>query len=263
MRREALFAVSVAALLVLGGCVGGGGGPDDAGDGPSAGEIRSQSVSAMDGIDVATYEMTVDAEAGNGDVSMDVTGAVDRSARKQRLEMNVSTTAMGDSRTVEATAYVDGETMYLNLGGQWRTQNLSNRALWENGQIGSSRELMEAVSVSKAGTATVAGTETYVLELTADDTDAVQEALNSQLSQGAQGTGSLAAGDVERFDGRMYVATDSKHLRRMELNVTTTTRGRTVDTSVTITYTQVGGDVSIDLPEEATGRLAATADAPA
>lgn len=255
MRRETYFVVAVAALAVLGGCVGGGGnqttdGRQTASDGLTGSQIQQKALAANEDIETATYRMDMEVSTGQGTVDITADGVLDLKDEMQRLDMTMSL----PTRSVDVTTYLDGDTAYSNTGGYWRTQDVSDRNVWKRGgQLGQSETMLEAVSVTRGGTATVKGTETYVLKMNANDMDAFKQAVQKQMAR--SGSASSFSGDIKSFDAKTYVAKDTKFIRKMVLEMKMNIQGQTADVTMTMTYDDINEDVSITVPEEAKGRI--------
>lgn len=267
MHRNVSIAVAVVALAVASGCAGVGS-PDGTvtasatptPTGPSAAEIRQQSVGAMEDVETARYDLSMTVSTTQGTMTMNATGALDRAARKQRLDMEMKVTAGDRSRTIAAEFYFVNDTMYTRVEGQsdWQQRPIGDRNLWNNSQITRQTELLQAVSVTKEGTATVGGTETYVLAMAADDTAKLKQALAEQLSRNGnrRGLQLLENSEIETFDATVYVARDTNYIRKMDLRMTLIREsGDEMEMEMTITYSDLNGDVSIDVPTGATARI--------
>lgn len=241
MRHRALLAVCVAALVVTAGCgaVGDGGGGQQATT-QSPDDTRPVSERVADATaDVETYgvDFRMNLTANGETLQLTQVGVYDRANERARLNMSVYGTP--------ATAYFDGETMYVEAGGQWQRQDLAGSGVWgENGTLARQRALLDVGEVSAAGTETVEGVETTVYEVDADPA-----AFESLLSQGAQtGQASLT---IQNASYRLYVADDTDRPRKAELSTTVTTQGQTARANVTILFSDYGEPVSVTIPEAA------------
>jgi outer membrane lipoprotein-sorting protein len=263
MRRKILIVTTVAALAVVAGCLGGGGGnstPSDGSDGGeelSASEIRNQSLAAMKDVETAKYEMNMNLSTDQATITMDADGVLDIEAKKQRIEMDMTVDSKGRKRSITSTTYIDGNTAYVKAMGSWQTRDISSQNIWQSGggQIGGSRALLESMSVSKNGTATVGGTEAYVLNLEATDTKQFKQAIAEQMSnQGgsAQAMELLENSEITNFDATLYVPKDTGYVRKMTMNFGfDRDDGQSIDMSMTIRYTDINGDVGITIPADA------------
>jgi len=253
MRQRPIAVALVGALLLVAGCIGGGGTatPTDRDtptpDASPAEQLRYQAVTEMEGFETAEYELTTEVSTDQRAATISIDGVVDRTARKQY--MNVTVEGSGAAST-DSETYVDGTTIYQRTMGGWRTQDISDRHVWNNTQVGQSRAMLQAVSVSRAGNATVDGTRVRVLELEAEDMDAFREAVDRRLSRTGQ---SSTDGEITSFSAKAYVDPDTGYLLRMETDMSMRADGSTAQMSTTVTYSNINKPVSIEIPEAATG----------
>jgi len=268
--RQTLGAVTVAVLIAVSGCVGalGGGGGSEAPPGLDAAEVREDATAAMADVETAAYELSATVETEQGTVEMDATGAVDRAEREQRLDMEMTVDSGQNSQSIDTTAYVVDDTMYTKVYGQWQEQSAED--VWESGtQIEQQTAVLEAVDVSFVRNATVQGVDTYVLAMEASDTDELRAALADQLQQQGdqQGLSLLENSEIQSFEAEMFVSQDTDVVRKMTMTFTLDNdRYGEIDVDMTVVYTDVGGEVDVTVPEEATGsvdRAPATAVVPA
>ncbi|WP_336037999.1 DUF6612 family protein [Halobacterium yunchengense] len=245
MRVTALRAAAVAALLVTAGCAGLPGG--DAGDGDRSAEQFAEDVQAAMS-DVDTYRMTMqmNVSADGQSLEMRQTGAFDREAERAR----VNATAMGE----ETTTYIDGTTLYVQFGGEWQSQNLSETDVW-NGSDSAARQgqVLASGDVTVEGGATVDGTETTVLRVDADPEE-LKEAIQQQST--SPGVGSLG---IEEATYRMYVANETDRVRQVDLSMTMSANDQTMRANATMTFSDYGADVDVAVPDAATDESARVA----
>lgn len=233
MRHRALAALAVAALLVTAGCSGLTGS-----DATDASAIAEEAATAME--DVGTYQMDMRMEvtASGQTLSMRQVGAFNRTTERARLNMSLYGTAV--------VAYLDGTTMYMNVGGQWQTQDLSANDPWESGSgLARQQQLLETGNVSVNGTATVDGVETTVLAVDADPGQ-LKQLLSRQSTGGFQGV------TIESATYRLYVATESKLPRKAEMTMNMSIQGETAVADMTVNFSAYGEPVHVEIPEEAT-----------
>lgn len=242
MRHRALIAVCVVALVVTAGCGavgdGGGGGQQAATDAPTDTRPVSERVAdATADVDTYAVDFQMNLTANGETLQLTQVGVYDRANERARLNMSVYGTP--------ATAYFDGDTMYVEAAGQWQRQDLSGSGVWgENGTLARQRALLNVGEVSPVGNETVDGVATTVYEVDADP-----GAFESLLSQGAQaGQASLT---IQEASYRLYVADDTDRPRKAELSTTVTTQGQTARANVTILFSGYGEPVSVTIPAAA------------
>jgi outer membrane lipoprotein-sorting protein len=199
----------------------------------------------MSSAETYAFDMSMSVEASDRTISMDATGVADRPARKIRMDMSMSGVMSRD-----ITTYLDNQTAYVNVDGRWRTQDISDRNVWDSrDQLARQRELLNASTVTLAGNDTVDGTPVRVLELTPDEGQ-LRELVEQQ-------TGS-SLGDVSMSDVsfRYYVATDTDQVRKIEMDAEMSADGNSGSVSMTMRFSDFGSDVSVEIPEEATAGTA-------
>ncbi|MFB6071580.1 MAG: hypothetical protein ABEJ88_01280 [Halobacterium sp.] len=237
MQRRALSTVVVAALLVTAGCAGLGGDGGSDGGPADAGQVASDAREAMQSVQTYRMVMEMNVSASGRTLSMRQRGVFNKTARRARLNMTVYGT--------EGVAYLDNATMYVNVGGRWRVQDLSGRDPWTSGSgLARQRQLLETGSVNVTGTATVDGVRTTVLTV-----DPKASELKQLLSQG--GTTGLSSVSVQNATYRLYVANESDLPRKVELSMELTVQGQSADANVTITFSEYGEPVHVSIPEGA------------
>lgn len=234
MRRRALHVVCVAVLLVTAGCTGLPGGDG----GTDAAAVQSDAVDAMG--DVETYRMTMvmNVSANGQTMTVRQRGVFDHATERARLNLSM----LGR----QSATYVDGSTMYAEVGGRWQARNLSGAGLWENGTSADrQREILESGDVSVEGSATVDGTETTVLGVDPDAEDL--QALVQQRSGG-----SLHDVGVDNATYTVYVADETDRVRRVEFSLTMTAGDQAAQANATITFSDYGEPVNVSIPDAAT-----------
>jgi hypothetical protein len=188
--------------------------------------------------DVATYHVGFRMNLTTNGETLQLTqaGVYNRTSERARLNVSVYGTP--------ATSYFDGETAYVNAGGQWQVQDLSGSGVWgENGTLARQRALLDAGNVSVVGNETVAGVETTVYAVDADPA-----AFESLLGQQAGTTVEVV---VQNASYRLYVADDTDLPRKAELSTTVTAQGRSSRANVTILFSDYGEPVHVTVPEDA------------
>lgn len=238
MRRNALLSVCVAALLVTAGCTG----LSDGSGETDASQLQNDVVDAMADVDTYHMEMRMNVSAGGQSLTMIQRGVFDHEAQQAR----VNATVLGQ----ETTTYIDGTTAYVNVGGVWRTQDLSDREPWnESTGIDQQRALLESSNVTVTGSATVDGVATTVLRVDPKPSD-VKSIVAQRQGQALEGV------DIESATYRMYVANDTDRLRQVEMNLTMSISGQTTDANATITFSEYGEPVNVSVPDAATRQAA-------
>lgn len=245
MRRRALAAVCVAVLVATAGCSTLGGGGDDGqpavtttqpadSGGPSVHERVGDATR-----DVATHgvDFRMNLTANGETLQLTQAGVYNRTSERARLNVSVYGTP--------ATSYFDGETAYVNAGGQWQVQDRSGSGIWgENGTLARQRALLDAGNVSVAGNETVDGVETTVYAVDTDPA-AFESLLGQQPSTGASEVA------VQNASYRLYVADDTDLPRRAELSTTVTAQGQSSQANVTILFSDYGDPVDVSIPADA------------
>lgn len=237
MRGNSLHAVAVAVLLVTAGCTG-----LSADDGtPDAAELQDDAAAAMADADTYRMEMRMNVSASGQTMTMAQHAVFDHETERAR----VNSTAAGR----ETTTYIDGTTAYVNVGGVWRTQDLSETEPWnESSGIRQQQSVLESANVTVNGSATVDGVETTVLAVE-PDTEELQSVVVQQ-------TGSLDGVEIEDATYRMYVANDTHRLRQVEMNLEMSVGEQSAVANATTTFSEYGEPVNVSVPEEATEQTA-------
>jgi len=239
MKRRALSALCVAALLVTAGCAGfGGGGGNGDGEPSRAEEIATSSGEAMQ--DVQTYHMTMEMDVSANDQTLTLTqdGVFDKTAKRAKFDMSVYGT--------EAVAYMDETTMYVNVDGRWQTQDISEQDPWESGSgLARQREILETGEASVTGNATVDGVETTVLTLEPEPKE-----LKKLLSQ--QGTsGNLGDVSIDDVTYKLYISKETDRPRKVEMDMDMKVQGQSATANATITFSNYGEPVNVEIPDDA------------
>lgn len=237
MQRRTIAALSLAALLVTAGCAGLPGA--DGSDARNAEQLQSDTVDAMSDVETYRTELTMNISTDAQSLTMRQRGAFDEAAELART----NTSVMGR----QSTTYIDGSTLYVEIGGQWRAQNLSGAGLWDNGTSADrQRQILETGNVTVEGDATVNGTETTVLAVDPDSEDLKAFLQQQQAGQAMSGV------DIENASYVVYVADETDRVRKVELSMTMTVSGQTADTNATMWFYDYGDPVNITVPSDAT-----------
>ena len=238
MRRRALAAVCVALLVALAGCgaLGGSDGQPTTQSAEAEQSVHERVAAATEDVSTYAIDFRMNLTANGETLQLTQEGVYNRTSERARLNMSVYGTP--------ATSYFDGETAYVNAGGQWQVQDLSGSGLWgENGTLARQRTLLEMGNVSIVGNETVDGVETTVYAVDADP-----EAFESLLSQQVGTTGQAG---IQNASYRLYVADDTDLPRKAELSMTVTTQGQSSRANVTIQFSDYGEPVHVTIPEDA------------
>lgn len=232
MQRRTLAALSLAALLVTAGCAGLTGNDGGASD---AEHVKEDATAAMADVDTYRMEMEMNITANGRTLAMHQRGVFDHEAEVAR----VNATAMGE----QTTTYIDGRKLYVNVAGEWRTQDISGSNVWENGTSAArQRQILESGNVSLVGGATVDGTETTVLRVDPDTEDLKALIKQQRGGQPIDGIG------IENATYTMYVANETDLVRKVELSMSMAIDGHSAESNATITFSAYDEPVSIELP---------------
>jgi outer membrane lipoprotein-sorting protein len=241
-RRALIGAVLLALLVTVSGCLGGTTNPTQEAD-----EIRQQTLSAMEEVETATFGMDMQVQAGGQTIEMTGDGAMDRTERLMRMNLSMETPA----RSLQTTQYVDGNTTYMNVGGQWITRNVSGQTpgegVWSNNQFAQQTKALEGATVELNGTTTIDGNEVHILEVDPDE-----ETLRELLQQQGTTGGSFENVDIENFQFTQYVDTESNYIRKVDMQMNMSVQGEQATATVTMTFDNFNEDLDIDIPAEAT-----------
>lgn len=267
--RSRAAAVAVAALVVLAGCgaLGGGDGGDPVTTTPAVGNgtaipgdadaatVKQHALAAMRNTSAytldATVARTVTQSGRTQTITVNSTGEFDRGARALRLNQTVSS-RLGQ-RVSSATYLVDG-TLYARSpqneqqhGSAWIRQDLSDpERVWnQTDTLYRQQALLAAANVTLAGSETVSGVETRVLDL-----DVSSETYAELVSRSGFGGANVT---VTNASFTLYVAESSGQLVRATGTVASevaTASGRTtVSEELRLRFGY--GSVSVDLPAAA------------
>lgn len=233
--------LALVALVLLAGCLGfGGPPPSDPGAETVVDEAASHSA------DVETYRFAHDiaVTASDGEdthrVTVDATGAVNRTA--QRLRVN--TTHEGTTRQT----FVDGDTAYTECESPWGwgVENVSEDTAddWRTADpLGRQIDLMQSSPVYWAGNETIDGVAVHVVEARPSGETLTQYGERRQTG--------LFGPDIEDATFTAYVAEDSGRLLRTVFTFTVTGEGGSAEARMTTRFTDVGSRVDITIPVEA------------
>lgn len=240
-KRTLVVTALLALLVAVSGCLGGGTtGTTD------AEQIRQDTVAAMQNLETATYEMQMSISAKGQTIEMNATGAMDRQAKLMRMNLSMD----AGFRTIQVTQYIDGNTSYINLNGQWQTKDVSGQTpgegFWGNNQFAQQADALQNATVTLNGTATVDGEETHVLEVEVGK-ETIRELLPQQSA-----AGTLENVDISDIHFTQYVDTDTSYIRKVEMNMDMTVQGQQATASLTMTFDDFNEDVSIEVPDAAT-----------
>jgi hypothetical protein len=258
-----LPALALVGLLVLAGCSTGAG-PASATTGESPDvdptTVRERALDAAAGVE--TYRVEANTTLTRSGASLARTartesvGVFDRATRRLRVNQTTRSPA-GTQRVqtylVDGTLYQHSPAFVRRYGAEWIKQTVGDAAsAWDGlDTLARQRALLNASTVSVTRTATVDGTEAYVL---AADTD------EAAFGDAARQAGLAGAGNVTDAAATMWVARDSGRLLRSEttLNASATVQGRQVRVDQSLTVEFDYRDVSVGLPEAASTAVNAT-----
>jgi D-alanyl-D-alanine dipeptidase len=242
-RTRAFVVTALLALLVAAaGCSGAG---DQApADAPPADSLQDNVTAAMEDVETATFTMNMSMDTANQDqsISMNGNGAMDVPNRKMRMDLR-----MQAGQSLEVTQYVVGDTVYMNAGGEWITQNMTGQNIWEQNtnQLAMQQQVMENASVEVTGSATVDGNDVWVVSVQPDPED-----IRALVSQ--QTTQSMPENvDFQNLTVTQYVDAETSHVRKLEMSVTMTVQGEEATMDMTMTFDSFNEPVTIELPAEA------------
>lgn len=244
MRRRALHASCIALLLVTAGCIGfpGGGGGGAEAESKDTEKLVADAQRAMASADTYRMNMSMYVAADGDSYDVRRVGVFDATEKQARLNLGT-----GENRTL---AYLDGSTMYVNSSGEWQTRTLPGDGSWKSA-VGLAQQhyLLENASVTVAGSATVDGVETTVLNVDPKD-GKLKQLLTRSTS------GSLGHVTIEESSYELYVAEDSHRPRKvdmtLQLSVGESPWGNSGHGSATITFSEFGQPVNVTVPVNAT-----------
>lgn len=241
-RKRALLVTALLALVVtVSGCQTG---PETSvpEETPTADELRQQTVDAMADVETASFTMDMAVEASGTSIEMSGDGEMDLPARRMRMNLDLST----GGQDISATQYVDGDTAYINVNDQWQRQDMSGQDIWANNQLTQQQEVLEGAEVRLNGTTTVDNRHVYRLEVEANES-----VVRRLLQQSAASTGSLENVEVSRLSFTQYVDVETKHVRRLDMQIDMAVQGQSATADMTMTFSNFDEDVTIEIPEEA------------
>lgn len=240
MQFHARSTACIALLLVTAGCAGVLN--DGSSDLSDAEALQRDTVEAMGDVETYHAEMEMNISVKGREVTVTQEGVYDVAEQKARF-----TTTFGPTET---TAYLDGTTMYVQARDVWRTRELTQADPWKQGQgLALQQQLLESAEVSVNGTTTVDGVETTVLSVNPGEAQ-VKQLLAQQGQQ-------LSGVSIEEVRYTMYVSTETKRPRRVDMTMTFTANGREAEANVTMTFSKYNEPVDITIPENATRSLTA------
>jgi len=213
-------------------------------------QLQNESVAAMQDVETYRFETSVDASTDDQSISLDADGLINRTARRAKLDMRVS---VGD----EVTMYLVENTAYVKAGetGDWIVRDMSDRNMWDQqGRLERQQELLAASGLEITGNATVDGVPVHVAEV-----DVPQDKLDELTQLAQQQSGSSSDASISDATYTVYIATDSKLMRKVTVDMTIESDGQSADTSVSMRFFDFGTDATIEVPEEATQPSGSTA----
>ena len=251
MRRRALALIALLGMVVLAGCSGGAT-TTEAVDGSQA---QSDTLAAMDGVESyhVTTNTTIVQSANNRTQrqAIDSLGAFDRADQRMQINQTVSVSGMTQRASVyflNGSIYEYNPAYASQYGSEWVTAEVNDTFLDQQDTLARQRAFLANASVTMAGTETIDGTETRVLEADVDE-EATSEAIMARL-----GSGSGVEYDVTNVDQRLWVdpETDRPARTTVSINATVTQAGQTVDLTMDIELAfEYNRTVTVSLPESA------------
>jgi len=204
--------------------------------GPSAQEIVNDVIESWD--DIRTYQfdmdMTLDmdveaeGEAFEATMVLSSSGAFDLENRQMKMDMTMSTAALGEEMEVEMEMYLIGDMMYAGMeipeiGPMW-VKSAMPAGYWEEmNQVKAQIEFVEAAQVEVIGSGKVRGVDCYVLQLTPDMEQLWQLAMQQS---GVTGEEILPAIDEEflqeifqSFSMKQWIAKDTYLLTKVAIDM--------------------------------------------
>ncbi|MFB6071579.1 MAG: hypothetical protein ABEJ88_01275 [Halobacterium sp.] len=249
MRRAALPAICIAALLVTAGCTGlpvVGASGDHSGrpaSDPEARRLAADAREAMRAVESYRMNATLHVSLEGDAYHLERRGVFDAEAKRARLTL----AADGTRRR----AYVDGTTMYVNTSDGWTTREFAGDANWSTAVgVAQQRRLLRNGTVTFLGNETVDGVRTTVLRVYPEE-----GVLRQLVTREAAGTG-LGPITIEEATYRLYLAKDTHLPVKVEMNLQLTVEAspdRSGHGSATITFTDYGTPVNVTIPDRATG----------
>jgi len=233
---------------------------ESAADGPTAAELRQDALAATAAVETYRVNGTLNQTIRNNRLTRrtntSLAGVFDRSTR--RLRINQTVTALG--RQVEVAVYLVDGTLYQynpqlrqRFGSAWIRFDLSgneSRAWNASDTLGRQYDILNGSTVSLAGTATVDGRETYVIE--ANATDAGGGLFGPTAGAGGAGGNGSGGIDVSRLTATYYLEADTRRpvLAVVRLNASVALNRSTTDVEQTarLRFSGYGTPADVDLP---------------
>lgn len=238
-KRTLLVTALVALLVATSGCsaLQGGGGPDGQ-------AIAERSNEAMQDIERYNFEMSMSLSSNQADQTIDInaSGAANIAEERLRMEMDM----MGQS----ITQYIVGDTQYVNQGGTWQKMNMSGQMgtqqdIWDQQQLAQQQDILENASVSFEGNTTIDGEDVYELSVDIDE-EQLMDVIQQQQGQALGGQISL-----DDISYTMYVTHADNYIKRINADMSMSMGQQNVDATLEMTFNDLNGDVTIELPPEA------------
>lgn len=235
-------ALALSVLLVLSGCLGFGGPPPSE---PGAEAVVDEAATQSSAIETYRFSHDISIVATNGDetrrVQVDVHGAVNRTAQRFRGE----TEYRGQSRAT----YVDSNKAYTDCEPPWGwgVENVSeaNDGDWSNiDPLGRQVALLEASPVYWAGNETIDGVSVHVVDARPSG-DTLERFADRQET-------SVLGPSIEDATLTAYITEDGGRIVKTVLKFTVSESGGEADATMTTFVEDVGANVTITIPDEAT-----------
>lgn len=240
--RHAILGVLAVASVVLSGCAG-----LASDSGADASELQERALAET--ADVATYsfESSTSVEYEDRDVSVHIHGAGVVDDRNERAAITSSTAydvADGtlerpvDVYVVDGTAYV-----YSERTDRWEATPVGNLTAagadepWSGAELEAHRALLEGASVTAAGTETVDGRATTVVEV-----EPTREAMEAYVDR-------TGFADVEVLDAAVtHWITDEGRVVRSSVDTTVRIDGADARVTATASFDDFDESVDVELP---------------
>lgn len=212
-------------------------------DEPDPDALQEDAIEATNEIETASVEMTETIEEATGTVSVESTGVMDFENERAEMELSVDS-PLGSQ---EFTQYIIGDTLYLEDGGEWIQQDVSEEEIWETDEVAQQQEALEIGDVTGVEATEFDGHEVYELEIAIDG----DELMDAVIEEGEldDPTAQFEYTDVELTQ---YVDAETNYVRHTEMNVTAEDdTGESATVAVELTFDDINDPVDIELPEEA------------
>lgn len=230
--------------------------PDETTDGDGAPPIQSEALAAIDAVESyhLTSNTTIVQAANNQRQTQEGVseGVFDRAGERFRVNQTVSVAGITQeisSYLVNGTVYEYSPTYASQYGAEWVTLEPDAGFFAQQDTLTRQQTFLANASVTTAGTETIDGTETQVLEADVNET-ATSAAIAARLGA----TGSNVEYNVTNVDQRLWIDTDTGRPLRtaFSMNATVSQAGQTIDLTMSadmrFTYDR---EVSITLPKGA------------